>query len=387
MGRILIFNLLLVLTANTLVYSQVSLTNGPHSIEISGAISTYYNYRFLKPGEENRQKDRFRLRDAQLQIEGRIRNHIEYEFQIDFADIALGQLDPENPGLMDGYVQYNHKLAFVRVGYGKVPYSRSSLVPFIYTPYWQRAELVRGNVFNRRDIGAMVGKDFFRQLVTVMAGMYTGLGEIGLRGNNDPSGKPEYIGRAEFSWPSKYRYRDIDTRITPIAMFTFGANARYTNKQLPSGTFFPSGAAGEFGIKVLDGERFGYGADMAGQYKGFSAQFEIHQIRNTPSNPENINLVGLSDSVTGGYFLTGGYVAQLNYFNKKYNTILSVRFDELDLNDLVAGNSRRLSFAAAYQIDGFKSMIKVQWWSIVKEEVLDPLRWNEQVRIGWQFVF
>jgi hypothetical protein len=387
MAKILTVIVLFALTANVVLNGQVALTNGPHSIEISGAISTYYNYRFLKPGEENRRKDRFRLRDAQLQIEGRIRNHIEYEFQIDFADIALGQLDPENPGLMDGYVQYNHKFASVRVGYGKVPYSRSSLVPFIYTPYWQRAELVRGNVFSRRDIGVMVAKNFFRQLVNIQAGVYTGLGEIGLRGDNDPSGKPEYIGRAEFAWPSKYRYRDIDTRVTPIPMFTIGANARYTNKQLPAGTFFPSGAAGEFGIKVLDGERFGYGADVAAQYKGFSAQFEIHQLKNTPVNPANINLVGLPDSITGGYFLTGGYIVQVNYFSKKFNTILSARFDELDLNDLVSGNSQRWSFAAAYQLDGFKSMIKVQWWSIVEEEVLDPLRWNEQVRIGWQFVF
>ncbi len=367
--------------------AQIALTNGPHSLEISGRISTYYNYRFLKPGESNRRKDRFSLRDAQLQIEGRIRNHIEYEFQIDFADLALDVADPENPGLMDAYVQYNNKIANIRVGYGKLPYSRSSLVPFIYTPYWQRAELVRGDVFSRRDVGVTLSKEFFRQLVNIQAGVYTGLGELSLDGDNDPSGRAEYIGRAEFAWPSRYRYRDIDSRVSPIPMFTAGINGRYSNKSLPDGTFFPAGAGGEFGLKVIDGKRFIYGADIAAQYKGFSGQFEIHQIRNTPSKSSSVHFYGLPDSITGGYFITGGYIVQLNYFSKKFRTILSSRFEELDLNDLVAGNSQRLSFAAAYQFSAFRSMLKLQWWSIVEEESIDPQNWTEQMRVGWQFTF
>jgi hypothetical protein len=369
------------------VSAQISLSNGPHSIEISGALSTYYNHRFLKPGENNRSKDRFRLRDAQLQIEGRMRNHMEYELQIDFADLTLGSLDPENPGLMDGYVQYNHHIASIRVGYGKVPYSRSSLVPFKYTPYWQRAELVRGNVFARRDIGATIIKTFYRQLITLQGGIYTGIGEPGLRGDNDPSGRPEYIARAEFAWPARYRYRDIDTRVTPKPMLALGLNGRYTNKSQPEGRFLPQGAAGEYGIKVIDGERYVLGADVTAQYKGFSAQFEIHQMQGRPQNPSSTLLAGLPADVTGGYFRAGGYYGQLNYYSEKLRTIASVRFEELDLNDLVPGNSRRFSAALAYQIDGFQSMIKAQWWSILREESIDPLRWSEQVRVGWQVQF
>jgi hypothetical protein len=82
------------------VYGQISFTNGDHSLEISGSFSGYYNHRFLKSGEVDQKKNRYRLRDAQIQLEGRYRNTIEYELQVDFADLALGNsgpIDPENP--------------------------------------------------------------------------------------------------------------------------------------------------------------------------------------------------------------------------------------------------------------------------------------------------
>lgn len=386
-GAIIIFIGLFLSSFNEL-NAQIAISNGVHSLEISGAISTYYNYRGLKEGELNKRKDRFRLRDAQIQIEGRIRNNVEYEFQIDFADLALGALDPENPGIMDGYILYKGLKAFdIKVGYGKVPYSRTSLVPFIYSPYWQRAEMLRGEVFARRDVGVSLEKTFFRQFINVMAGIYTGLGEVTLRGDNDPSGQPEYIGRVEFAYPSRFRYRDIDTRVSPIPMFVIGANGRYANKQLPTGTFFPQGSGGEYGIKVLDGERLVYGMDVAFQWKGFSTQFEIHQMRATPQNPNSILLQGLPIERSQGYFLMGGYLAQMNYFSKPLRSIFSVRFEEMDLNDLVPGNHQRMSAAFAYQIDGFRSMIKAQYFNILKEETIDPLRWNEQFRIGWQCQF
>jgi hypothetical protein len=386
-GPIIIFIGLFLSSLNEL-RAQIAISNGVHSLEISGAVSTYYNHRILKDGELNKRKDRFRLRDAQIQIEGRVRNNIEYEFQVDFADLALGALDPENPGIMDGYILYKGLKAFdIKLGYGKVPYSRTSLVPFIYSPYWQRAEMLRGEIFSRRDVGLSLEKTFFRQLINVMAGVYTGLGEVTLRGDNDASGQPEYIGRVEFAYPSRFRYRDIDTRVSPIPMFVIGANGRYSNKQLPTGTFFPQGSGGEYGIKVLDGERLVYGMDVAFQWKGFSTQFEIHQMRGTPQNPNSALLHGLPVDRTQGYFLMGGYLAQMNYFSKPLRSIFSVRFEEMDLNDLVAGNQQRMSAAFAYQIDGFRSMIKAQYFNILREESIDPLRWNEQFRIGWQCQF
>lgn len=379
------------LLISSVAFSQLTVSNGNHILEITGGVSAYYNHRVLKPESDNRNKDRFRLRDAQLKLEGRIGDVWEYELQADFVDIAQasnGIVDPENPGLMDAFVVYKG-LGFIDVqaGYGKLYYSKSSLVPFGFSPYWQRAQIVRGDLFSRRDVGVTLSKSFWRQQINVHAGVYTGLGEISLNGDNDASGKPEYVGRVEFAYPSRARYRDIDDKISPIPLFSLGLNGRYTNKTLPDGREFPDGAAGEFGYKAVNGKRYIYGLDASFQYMGLSGQFEIHQIRAEPNSPSNALFQGLTEEQTKGYVLAGGYLAQINYFAKELNTIFSLRYEELDLSDLVPGRSQRLSPAIAYQIDGYNAMIKFQYFNILKEESIDPLRWTEQFRIGINFQF
>ena len=90
--------------------AQVTISNGKHIIEISGSISTYYNNRQLKFGEEDKNKNRFKLRDAQLDIEGRVGSDYEYNLKLDFADMAANnsgvEIDPENPGLMEATIKY-----------------------------------------------------------------------------------------------------------------------------------------------------------------------------------------------------------------------------------------------------------------------------------------
>lgn len=242
-------------------FAQLTLTNVHHALEITGLLSTYYNDRVLKSGEVDEKKDRFKLRDAIIQLEGRIGNLWEYELQADFADLAANSAnvlpDPENLGIMDAYIRYkgisNTEITF---GYQRLPYGRSSLMPFAFSPYWQRVEYTRGDLFSRRDVGLTLNRSFWNERINVYAGVYTGLGELSLIGDNDPSGKLEYIGRAEFAFPSKQKIRDIDVNLTPEPTFMIGANARYTNKRLPLGEDFPQFARGEYGIKVVNGEKF-----------------------------------------------------------------------------------------------------------------------------------
>ena len=68
--------------------AQVTIGNGENSLEISGVLSTYYNYRILENGVNEKDKNRFNLRDAQIQLEGREGKNWEYKLQIDFADIT-----------------------------------------------------------------------------------------------------------------------------------------------------------------------------------------------------------------------------------------------------------------------------------------------------------
>lgn len=384
--------LFIAFVVNNLVFSQVTLTNGEHTIEISGAVSTYFNKRFLKDGELNKRKDRFNLRDAQLQIEGRYKRTVEYELQVDFSDLgqaATGLIDPENPGIMDAYVRYKGlQVVDITFGYTKLPYSRSSLVPFIYTPYWQRAEIVRGDIFSRRDVGVSLGKTFWRQRAHIVAGVYNGLGELSLRGDNDPSGTLEYVGRAEVAYPSRFRHRDIDDRITPVPMLALGINGRYTDKRQPlTNRTLPAGAGGEYGVKVIDGIKYVYGFDVAFQWMGFSAQYEFHFYRATPRDSNNFMLLGLPKWQTGGFYQGGGMYGQINYFSKPLKSIFSLRYEELMLNDLIPGKLVRFGGAYAFQLNGWKSMLKVQYWLVDREDPLDELSWKSQIRVGWQYLF
>lgn len=375
----------------SLLQSQVTLGNGSHVVELSGGISTYYNHRVLKPTSDNRNKDRFRLRDAQFQIEGRVGNTWEYELQVDWVDLsrlAEGEIDPENPGLMDAYVIYKG-LSWIQIqaGYGKLYYGRSSLVPFQYSPYWQRAQIVRGDVFSRRDVGITFMQNYWRQRINVYGGVYTGLGEVSLRGDNDASGQPEYVGRIDIAYPSRYRYRDIDDKVSPTPMFQLGINGRQANKVLPPERSFPAFSEGPYQLKLIHGSRSVYGMDASFQYMGFSGQFEIHQLVARPRDPQSALYQNYTAEEADGFIKAGGWIAQAHYFVKPLKLILSGRYETLDLIDLVPGASHRAGAALAYQIKGFDSMIKIQYFSILKEETIDPIRWTEQFRIGWQYQF
>jgi hypothetical protein len=367
--------------------AQLTIGNGEHQIEVGTIFSSYLNFRTIKPeaSNQNKNKDRFKLRDARFYVEGRIRNDYEYKLQIDFSSLGATELDPENPALFDANITYKGFKPFnITMGYGKLPYSRASMVAFTNSPFWQRAEIARGSIFSRRDVGVTLDKSLWNNRINVYAGVYSGVGEVFYQGDNDASGALEYIGRVDVSYPSRYRYREVDDKVSPIPMISVGVNARYTKRNLPAGGSFITGQTGEYGVKVVNGERTGVGVDVAFQYKGFSAQFETHSLKGVPQNENDPLLRGLPKELTNGYFKTGGMIAQAHYFIKKANSIISVRYDELDLNDLVPGKSERLSIAAAYQISGFKSMIKAQYFKILREESIDPLRWKEQFRIGWQ---
>lgn len=386
-----LFALLVMFCINS-SFAQLTITNGNHVLEISGSVSTFYNYRSLKSGEIDYSKNRFKLRDAQIDLDGKIGEDFEYGLKVDFADIAANNvsktIDPENPGLMNVTLTYKGlKFMEVEMGYGKLHYSRDAMVPFEYSAYWQSAELTRGSIFSTRDVGVTLMKNFWKQRANIYLGAYTGLGELSMAGDNDPSGKLEYVGRFDLSYPSRYRYRDIDDRHTPIPMFSIGINGRYMDKNLPAGTAFPANAAGSYGLKVIDGKRYIYGIDASFQYMGLSGQFEIQQIRMEPQNVSDPLFQNLTPQQTKGYVLAGGYIAQLNYFIKDWKTIVSTRYEELDLNDLVPGNFQRFSPAIAYQIHGYNAMIKLQYFKNIKEESIDSLNWNEQVRLGIQFQF
>ncbi len=392
-------------------FAQISLTNGQHNLEISGTISTFYNQRFYYSGNPenriddnpnlpfNKGKDRFALRDAQIQLEGRIGKEWEYELQVDFADLVNASDIGENPGIMDAWAQYKGlKILDIKAGYQKIPYSRNSLVPFIYSPFWQRSEMTRGEFFSRRDIGVTLEKTLWNQRINLYAGMYSGMGEQVLTmygGDNDPSGQFEYVVRADVAFPSRYRYRDYDINHSPIPMFAFGMAARSVKRSYSS---FLSGD--DYYLRVISGTKQMATADFSFQYKGFAAQAEYHIAQIRPTNeldpdPDNLRYRenrGNKDFKIGNqptsFFRAGGFLGNLSYSNRKIKSIFSIRYDNFNPNDLVPKNTEEtLSFAYAYMINGFNAMIKAQYWYRMVDRK-NPLiqRFDDQFRIGLQFL-
>ncbi len=383
----IIIALLLPLALN----AQVTIVNGNHILEISGTLSTYYNHRWILPTETDKDKNRFNLRDAQFQFSGKIANQWRYEFQADLADFVsntTGQPDAENPGLMEASVTYAlPKIANIKIGYGKLPYSFQSLVPFVESPYWQRAEIARGDFFSRRDVGVTLSKSLFKNKLFLDAGAYTGLGEKSLIGVNDASGSLEYVGRAMFCYPARYRYRMIDFSHTVIPIFEIAINGRYTKRNLPSGATFPAGSTGGYGMKIIDGEKYVYGADFAIQYKGLSIQLEAHQLKGIPTDTMSSLLFGTPQSFNGGFFKSGSAVAQINYYLKPANSVFSFRYEYQNISDLAEGYTERYSAAYAYKFKAANAMLKMQYYFFGKKETLADIKFNQQLRIGLQFNF
>lgn len=395
MKRILLFLGVLFVGSNT--QAQFSFTHGNHSLQLSGLISGYYNHRFLNPdvagnylnnnpstGVLDYQKNTFAMNNLRMQFEGRIGNTWEYELQVDFSRLGQSQNIGEFPALTDGWIRYKGFPAFdITLGYQKLPYSRLSLTPFKKEVYWQRAEVVRGNIFSRRDAGVVLSKGFWGDRLRVQAGAFTGQGEYIMtavtEGDNDPSGTLEYVGRIDFSWPRVYKYNEVlDTRVSNQPNFSLGLNARHV-KRLRS---LPGLA--DYDLKVVQGNRTAAGFDFVAEYQGFSALIESHLLTYRPEGADTARLRGRNTD----YFRAGGIVAQLNYYAKPWNSSLSVRYDNFSPNDLIQDNlEQTLSLMYNYFFKDAQAVFRVHYFHRLDPDNSLLLRRDNQLRIGLILLF
>lgn len=376
-------------------YSQISFTNGENAMEISGVIGVYYNYRILdknlatnhignlSTNPLDKKKNTFTLNTARINFQGLYGRKIEYRVQFDVAQLGYGSTNGELPAVLDAYMAYKPWIGGrITVGYQKLPYSANSLASIATQPYWQRAEITRGDIFSRRDVGVTLKQSLFNERINLYGGIYSGMGEYILNavtnGDNDAQGSPEVIGRADFS-TQKYNYNDIfDTKNFNTPVFNIGFNGRYVERKasLPGLT--------DYDLKIVAGKKTTIGMDAAFAYKGFSGQFEIHQLIIHPVGADTARLQGEKTT----YFKAGGMLAELNYYNRKYKSGVFVRYDNLIPNDLIKNNMEQtLSFGYNYFMRGAKSVLKVQYFYRLDKNNPALQRVSDQVRLGWMFTF
>lgn len=370
---------------------QVTLTSPSNSLEISGVLAADYNYRWLRnPGlVPDYQKNKPELATARLKFEGRSGRNYEYTFQVDLGALAFSTSPGEFPALLDANFVYRNRLVDLTMGYQKLPYSRFSLTPFSYQPYWQRPEISRGYMFSRRDVGITLSKEFWNDRIAVFGGAYSGMGEYIVTaltgGDGDANGKPEYTGRAEINYPYKIKYREVyETHDVQTPSVCLGFNGRYVERTKS----FPYGTT-DFDLLVVSGKKRTIGMDVAAQYRGFSGVFEIHQVQVTPADQADIDRFLLGKQTN--YFRAGGLALQLAYYCKKWKSGVLVRYDELIPNDLRPNyTAKNLSFVYNYMLNGYKSMLRIQYWNRLNHDPLSAIPQkmkDNQVRIGWQFGF
>lgn len=366
--------LLLLLLAPAFANAQFVISDGKKSLEISGVIYTFYNHRFYEKGETNKDKDLFRLRDARIKFVGDLKKKIAFNLDINFAGLPQLNTDESstyNPFLNDANITWSAPGGIdLCVGYMGVDFGRSSMASIFTSPFMERPQFTKGDYFNRRDVGVSLTRLFWDKRVRLNTGVYNGLGTA--VPNNDKSGNLLYSARADFSYPNKVEYDEADLEHLDKPNFSVGVDGMYSNKQKASDPSFPI---------YVNGKRLVYGADFQFMYKGFSLIAEINQLRGTPRDSSDIWLNGQKTT----YFRSGAWTLSASYYFKKAKSLVGLRYDDVNLNDVIVGDDRRqLSIAYSYMLNDFRTCFRIQYWKRFNQG-LTGQPWNEdQLRIGVQ---
>lgn len=269
------------------------------------------------------------------------------------------------------------------------------------TPFWGHPNLTGGDLFSRRDIGFTASTNLLKNRIKLYAGAYSGMGENFFEYGTDESGTLEYVARAEFSYPSKMDYNEIDEENSPILHFRVAGNVRYEDKTQPAGAtvaaLYPD-AVGAYGSRIINGKRTVYGGDALVKYRGISAAFEADILNLKPSSQSDVLFEGTPAAFNKGVVHAGGFVTSLNYNWEKAHSVFSVRYENFNANDLIGGspytffvtssNQGWLGMAYAYKVNSFNSVAKVEYLIPTTEDVAsNPLKYTAQLRVGYQIVF
>lgn len=354
--------------------AQYSLNKSYDNIEIRGNITSIYKGRWY-PDSANytlskQHKNLMRLKDARVRLKGSsMKKKFNYELHLDFANLADQSNSPELP-ILDGYVTYNGPLD-ITVGYTKLPISRESMTPIIYSP-WLKRSMIIDEGQSRRDLGVHLEKGIFSDKINFYTSFVNGLTEISKQ--QDDSLGYELISRIDFAYPSKMKYRAINISRSALPILSLGVSYRQSHK----GEFHD--ADDETIWTGIDGLKQSLSYDFAVKFKGISLLIERHQI-NYEMDPIFIGNLSIPPQAQVNYpnypyvrddFKTKGKIVQLSYYHKKWRSVYSIRYDDANINYLekdneltsydesIGKNEKTIGFAYNYRFNSHLSVFKLQ---------------------------
>ena len=372
------------------LYGQYSLNKSYDNLEIRGNITSMFKGR-IYPGDSdftNQKLDKslFRLKDARIRFKGSSnKKQFSYELQLDFANMMSNDI-PEVP-VLDANVTLR-TFADITMGYQKLPFSRESLIPIIYTPWLKRSMIVdEGQA--RRDVGIHLEKNFLNDRINFYTSLVNGM--PALTKTNDDSLGFEFVSRVDFSYPTKMKFRALDLANSKIPVFSLGLNYRNSSKSQNYD------ADDEDIWTGIDGEKKSYIIDFATFYRGFSFLLETHRInynynRNTIFNVVDSTYVDISPFYhpsSNGSTRTDGFLSQVSYYSERFKSALSIRYDLANINQgsLEFKNGKKeesIGVAYNYFFNSHLSIFKLQ---IIRTNFNYESRPNMiEIRAGLQYI-
>ena len=363
--------LLSLILATTISYGQIGIVHGDHKLEFSALTTiTFTNRDVLNTPKKH--LSYFDARNVQFRLEYNYKM-IKCVVQADIAGLATGNFDPENVGLMNVWMQIKPVASLkIRAGFFKVRYSRSSLVSEYDSPFFNRSEICRGQIFGSRDFGLNVNYSLFRGLLNFDIGTYTGIAELSLQGKNALNTKFEYVARMDFAWPQKDKQSDFDVYRARIPQFTLGANVRYNNKDASINDTYQ--------LLVVGGKKLMHGYDAAFYYKGIAIAGEMNLIKVYPLDKTKRTL-----DPTNMFFNAFGYYVQASYYQNKMKSYVALRYDRMNQNTFYTGLGDRITASLGSFFYHKHLQVKLNYTRIMRTEDIatyNPPSWKNQWRVG-----
>ena len=141
MKRISIYIALIALLSPLASMAQFTFTNGNNSLELSGYLIGFYQYRPKFPGDPdagNYKKNTFDLDDARFNIKGFVKGGLRFEVELNFADIIAFIQTPTDQTavpLTEAHINYVNPYVNIEAGYFKLPFSPSSMIDKVPSPF------------------------------------------------------------------------------------------------------------------------------------------------------------------------------------------------------------------------------------------------------------